>query len=47
LAVRFKARAADVLHVAILEQASPDLFVTFDHDQAALATQRGFPVVRL
>ena len=37
-ATRVKARAADILHVAILEQLNPDLFVTFDRDQAALAT---------
>ncbi len=47
LAVRQRARAADVLHVAILEQINPDVFVTFDGDQAALATARGFQSVHL
>ena len=42
LATRYKARSADVLHVAILEQLNPDVFVTFDHDQSVLAVQRGF-----
>ena len=47
LAARMKARAADILHIAILEQIIPDEFVTFDHDQAALASQRGFNAVHL
>src|SRR5258708_1190370 len=42
LATRYKARSADVLHVAILEQINPDVFVTFDQDQSVLAIQRGF-----
>jgi len=36
-------RSAAVLHVALLEQIVPDLFVTRDADQFALATQRAFP----
>ena len=39
---RLKARSADVLHVAILEQLNPDLFVSGDRDQLALASARGF-----
>jgi predicted nucleic acid-binding protein len=39
---RLKARSADVLHVAILEQLNPDLFVSGDKDQLALAKARGF-----
>ena len=45
-AARLKARSADVLHVAILEQLNPDLFVSGDKDQLALATARGFRSVR-
>ena len=41
-AVRLKARSADVLHIAMLEQLSPDLVVSGDQDQLALATARGF-----
>lgn len=41
-AVRLKARSADVLHVAILEQVNPDLFVSGDRDQLNLAAARGF-----
>jgi len=47
LAARVKCRAADLLHVAILEQLNPDVFVTFDREQALLATQRGFNTVHL
>jgi predicted nucleic acid-binding protein len=47
LAARLKARAADVIHVALLEQLTPDLFVTFDKNQAALATKRGFRSLHL
>lgn len=36
-------RAADVLHVALLEQINPDLFVTRDKAQYDLATARAFP----
>jgi predicted nucleic acid-binding protein len=42
---RLKARAADTLHVAILEQVNPDLFVSGDQDQIALAQARGFQAV--
>ena len=45
-AARLKARSADALHVAILEQLNPDLFVSGDKDQLALATARGFQSVR-
>jgi predicted nucleic acid-binding protein len=45
-ATRLKARSADVLHVAILEQINPDIFVSGDKDQLALATARGFRSVR-
>ena len=45
-AARFKARSADVLHVAILEQLNPDVFVSGDKDQVALATARGFRSAR-
>ena len=44
-AARIKARAADTLHVAILEQINPDLFVSGDKDQIALAKARGFQAV--
>jgi len=43
---RLKARSADILHVAILEQVNPDLFVSGDQDQLALATARGFRSAR-
>jgi uncharacterized protein YciW len=36
------ARAADTLHVAILEQLNPDIFVSGDKAQIALAMARGF-----
>jgi predicted nucleic acid-binding protein len=36
-------RSADVLHVALLEQINPDLFVTRDTEQFKLAHQRAFP----
>ena len=45
-AARLKARSADTLHVAILEQLNPDLFVSGDKDQLMLATARGFRSVR-
>ena len=45
-AARQRARAADTLHVAILEQVQPDIFVTGDRDQAALARSRGFAAVQ-
>jgi predicted nucleic acid-binding protein len=45
-AARFKARSADTLHVAILEQLNPDLFVSGDNDQLKLATVRGFRSIR-
>ena len=35
-------RSADTLHVALLEQLNPDLFVTRDRDQFDLAQARGF-----
>jgi hypothetical protein len=41
-----RTRAADTLHIAILEQINPDLFVTGDKDQHALAVGRGFTAVR-
>jgi hypothetical protein len=41
-AARLKARSADVLHVAILEQINPDIFVSGDRAQLTLATARGF-----
>lgn len=44
-AARLKARSADVLHVAMLEQINPDLFVSGDKDQLTLAIARGFPSV--
>jgi predicted nucleic acid-binding protein len=37
-----RSRSADLLHVALLEQISPDLFVTRDKDQFDLAQARGF-----
>lgn len=45
LAGRLKARSSDVLHVAMLEQINPDIFVSGDRDQLALATARGFQSV--
>ena len=39
----WRMRSADVLHVALLEQITPDLFVTRDADQFQLAVQRAFP----
>jgi predicted nucleic acid-binding protein len=45
-AARLKARSADVLHVAILEQINPDLFVSGDKEQLALAIARGFQSAR-
>lgn len=45
-ASRFKARSSDVLHVAMLEQINPDLFVSGDKDQLILATARGFRSAR-
>lgn len=42
---RLKARAADTLHIAILEQINPDIFVSGDRDQIALAKVRGFQSV--
>jgi hypothetical protein len=44
-AARLKARSADTLHVAILEQINPDTFVSRDKDQIALANARGFRAV--
>ena len=41
-AARLKSRSADALHVAILEQVNPDIFVSGDKDQLRLATARGF-----
>ena len=41
-AVTIKSRAADILHIAMLEQVNPDIFVSGDGDQVALATARGF-----
>ena len=45
-AARLKARSADVLHVAVLDQLNPDLFVSGDKDQLTLAIARGFRSVR-
>ena len=42
LSAQMKMRSADVLHVALLEQITPDLFVTRDKDQHALAVNRAF-----
>ena len=42
LAWKIPARSADVLHVAIIEQINPDIFVSADGDQLALAKARGF-----
>ncbi|HWX19743.1 MAG TPA: PIN domain-containing protein [Candidatus Binatia bacterium] len=41
---RMKARSADTLHLAIIEQIDPDLFLSGDKDQLALAAARGFNV---
>lgn len=40
--VRQRMRSADTLHVAMLDQLLPDLLVTADGDQHALAVARGF-----
>lgn len=42
LSFQIKARAGDSLHVALLAQFKPDLFVTFDKDQSVLAAALGF-----
>lgn len=42
---QMRMRSADVLHVALLEQINPDLFLTRDKDQGALAKARGFETV--
>lgn len=42
-ATAMRMRSADVVHVALLEQMTPDLFVTRDEDQFKLAQQRAFP----
>jgi hypothetical protein len=42
---RQKCRAADTLHVALLEQMSPDVFVSGDQDQLLLAAARGYTAV--
>ena len=44
-ATRTRMRSADVLHVALLEQITPDLFVTRDKDQHELAVSRAFKSV--
>ena len=44
-AATMKTKSADVLHIAILEQLNPDLFISGDRDQVALATARGFRAV--
>ncbi len=41
-ATKGRMRAADVLHVAILDQVEHDLFVTGDKDQHALAISHGY-----
>jgi predicted nucleic acid-binding protein len=41
-AVKLKMRSADVLHVAILDELRPNLFVTRDKDQHQLANELGF-----
>ena len=38
-------RSADVLHVALLDQLAPDLFVTRDRDQFTLAQAAGYPAL--
>jgi predicted nucleic acid-binding protein len=45
-AARLKVRSADVVHIAILEQVNPDIFVAGDKDQLTLATARGFRSAR-
>jgi predicted nucleic acid-binding protein len=40
---QLRMRSADVLHVALLEQIAPALFITRDKDQYALAKARAFP----
>lgn len=42
-ATTLRMRAADVVHIALLEEINPDLFVTRDKDQHALALARAFP----
>lgn len=42
-ATTLRMRAADALHVALLEEINPDLFVTRDQNQHALAVARAFP----
>ncbi|MGO8765923.1 MAG: PIN domain-containing protein [Limisphaerales bacterium] len=42
LGTRHRVRAADLLHVALLEQITPDLFVTRDKDQHLLARALAF-----
>lgn len=42
LGSQIKSRAGDSLHVALLAQLKPDIFVTFDKDQSVLAARRGF-----
>ena len=42
VATQMKARAADTLHVAMLDLIIPDVFVSGDSDQLALAQARGF-----
>jgi predicted nucleic acid-binding protein len=44
-ATKLRMRSADVLHVAILEQVNPDLFVTRDKEQHDLAMSRAFKSV--
>ena len=39
---QLRMRSADVLHVAMLSELNPDLFVTRDKDQHALAVAAGF-----
>jgi predicted nucleic acid-binding protein len=46
-AARYKARSADTLHLAILEQINPDIFVSMDGNQVALAVRRGFNAVHV
>jgi predicted nucleic acid-binding protein len=41
-ATTLRMRSADALHVALLEQITPDLFVTRDRDQHELAVSRAF-----
>ncbi len=44
-AARTQARSADTLHVAILEQINPDVFVSGDRAQVRLAAARGFQAI--